>query len=280
MLTVSELKSLLRTQHVRLTKRLGQHHLIDPRAITRIADACRFSSEDTVVEIGAGLGALTEALAARARRVIAVEVDPAICRLLALRLSSHRNITVQCGDILEFPWADVPGAVVVGAIPYHITSPIVVALAESRAALARIILVIQREVARRLAAKPGTKAYGRLTVLAQYCWKVVERLTIPRSAFFPQPDVDSACVELIPHPRLRVTVLDEAHFFTLVKAAFSQRRKTLVNCVMSEPALRVSHHDAEVLLRRQGLPSDIRGERLSLEQFAALSNMLISANPS
>ena len=274
MLTASELKAFLRTYDLRLTKRLGQHHLVDVRAIARITDACRLSAEDVVVEIGAGLGALTEALAGRARRVIAVEVDAKICRLLKQRMAPHPNVTVQCGDILEFPWTQVSGAIVVGAIPYHITSPILVALAESRAILARILLVIQREVARRLVAKPGTKTYGRLTVLAQYGWNVVERLTIPRSAFFPQPDVDSACVELIPHPQPRVTVLDEARFFALVKAAFSQRRKTLVNCLMSEPALSLSRHDAEALLRRQGLPSDVRGERLSLEQFAALSNAL------
>ena len=274
MLTASELKAFLRTHDLRLTKRLGQHHLVDARAIARIADACRLSAEDIVVEIGAGLGALTEALAGRARRVIAVEVDAKICRLLKQRMASYPNVTVQCGDILEFPWTQVSGAIVVGAIPYHITSPILVALAESRATLARILLVIQREVARRLAAKPGTKAYGRLTVLAQYGWNVVERLTIPRSAFFPQPDVDSACIELIPHPRPRVTVPDEARFFALVKAAFSQRRKTLVNCLMNEPLLSVSRHDAEALLRRQGLPPDVRGERLSLEQFAALSNAL------
>ena len=285
MLTASELKTLLRTHGLRLTKRLGQHHLIDRQMIGRIVEGCGVSSGDTVVEIGAGLGALTELLAERTRRVIAVEVDRRICALLAERMRPWKNVEVVCGDILEFSWEQASGAVVVGAIPYHITSPILVSLCEARQLIQKAVLILQAEVADRLLAQPGTKAYGRLSVLGQYCWDITAVLTVPRSGFFPQPEVDSRCLRLLPQPHSFVRVGDEAVFFEVVKRAFAHRRKTLVNCLSeaartsTEPSSSkilfcVSRAEAETMVTALGLPASVRGEMLSLAQFAALADLL------
>ena len=274
MLTVAELKSLLRTHGVRLTKRLGQHHLIDARVIDRVVERCHLSRGETVVEIGAGLGALTEPLAERAGRVIAVEVDRRIASLLAARMRAHRNVSVVCEDILEFSWERLEDVVVIGAIPYHITSAILLSLSEARRAIRKAALILQQEVAQRLAAEPGTKAYGRLSVLGQYGWEITPLFSISRSAFFPQPDVDSSCLQFMSRARAPVAVRDESRFFEVVKAAFSQRRKTLVNCLSAAPALGVSRTRAEAAVKQLDLPSTIRGEALSLEQFAALADSL------
>ena len=274
MLAVSELKTLLRSNGLRLTKRLGQHHLIDARVIGRVVERCELSRGDTVVEIGAGLGALTEPLAERAGRVIAVEIDRRIASLLAERMSARKNVSVVCEDILDFSWDRLEGVVVIGAIPYHITSPILVWLSEARRAIRKAVLILQQEVAQRLAAAPGTKAYGRLSVLGQYGWEIAPLFLVPRSAFFPQPDVDSSCLQLTSRVRSPVTVRDEARFFEVVKAAFAQRRKTLVNCLSVAPALGVSRTRAEDAVSALDLPRAVRGEALSLEQFAALATLL------
>lgn len=284
MLTASALKALLQAHGLRLTKRLGQHFLVDERVVRRIVEQCELSSSETVVEIGPGLGALTEPLAERAGRVIAVEIDQRISALLAERLASAPNVAVRCQDILEFSWGSVGDVTVVGAIPYHLTSLILSALSEARRAIRRVVLVVQEELAQRLLAAPGTKAYGRLSVLAQYAWDVSSRLFIPRSAFFPQPKVDSRCLLLRPRRRPPVAVASEPVFFEIVKAAFSHRRKTLVNCLTkgfvsaamggSGRAVRLGRSQVEILLRGFGLPPSVRGEALSLEQFAALANAL------
>ncbi|MBI4004338.1 MAG: ribosomal RNA small subunit methyltransferase A [Candidatus Omnitrophica bacterium] len=274
MLTASELKTFLQLHNLRLTKRLGQHHLVDPRLVQRLMDRLRLSSSDTVVEIGAGLGALTEPLAQHAGRVIAVDVDQTICALLRERLAQQSNVMVVCGDILEFPWNAYEGSVVVGAIPYHITSPILVSLCDSRRAIREVWLILQEEVADRLTAKPGTKAYGRLSVLGQYCWDIDKVMAVPRRAFFPQPDVNSACLHLRPHPRPPAAVVEESLMFEVVKAAFAHRRKTLANCLSAHEPKLTSRPQAEALLREVGLPVAVRGEQLSLAQFAALANAL------
>lgn len=274
MLTPTELAALLRAHRLRLTKRLGQHHLIDRAAIRRFVEACELSREETVVEIGAGLGALTEPLAEAAGRVVAVEVDRGLCPLLAQRMASQPNVAVDCRDILTLPDARLQDAVVAGAIPYHITSPILVWLAERRQLVRRVILLIQQEVARRLTAVPGTADYGRLSVLAQYGWQVCELFAVSRAAFFPQPDVDSACVRLTVRPQPVVAAEHEAFFFEVVKAAFSQRRKTLVNCLTGTLAGKWTRQEVESVLIRLGHPPSVRGETLSLEQFAALTHGL------
>ncbi len=271
MLTAAELKALLTAHHLRLTKRLGQNYLVDRGIIHRVIEACALSRSDSVIEIGAGLGALTEPLAERAGRVTALEVDRAICHLLSERLKPLANVTVRCEDALDFSWRAVSDAVVVGAIPYHITSPILVMLSEHRQAIRKAVLIVQEEVGDRLLAQPGTKAYGRLSVLGQYGWNITRRFRAPRHAFFPQPAVDSVVLELAGRKEPPVAVAQEPLFFEVVKAAFSQRRKTLLNCLLTlDGGLR--RDTVERWLQQAGLPPAIRGEALSLEQFARLAN--------
>ena len=277
MLTAAELKSVLAAYGLRLTKRRGQHYLVDAGVIERFLRLCPVGSRDTVVDIGAGLGALSEPLAARAGRVIAVDVDTGICAALAQRLERLSNVRVVCQDILTFSWDTVPEAVVVGAIPYQITSPLLVSLTEHRAGIKEAWLLLQREVGQRMHAQPGTKAYGRLSILCQYGWEVSVAFHVPPSAFFPQPSVDSSWLRLIPRRQPAVTVPDEAAFFSLVKAGFGQRRKTLVNGLISGGLAK--RPQAEAVVRRLNWPAGIRAEQLSLQQLAALADILYSRKP-
>jgi 16S rRNA (adenine1518-N6/adenine1519-N6)-dimethyltransferase len=275
MLTVAQLKAELAARGLRLTKRLGQHHLVDEASIRRIIAECGSLGRDTVVEIGPGLGALTDVLAGEAARVIAVEVDRGIAAALAERMAGRSNVEVTCEDILQFPWASVPGAVVVGAIPYHITSPILIGLFEARAVFARAVLVMQDEVAQRLAAAPGSKAYGRLSVLAQFGWEVRLGPRVARTSFYPQPAVDSRCVALLPGARPSLNVANESLFFEVVKAGFSQRRKTLANALATLPQAGALGRDGLArLLAQAGLPASVRAEALPLEAFARLTALL------
>lgn len=279
MLTTAALKTFLQTHHLRLTKRLGQHHLVDAALIRQFLDRCRLSNDDTVVEIGAGLGALTEPLAGRVGRVMAVEVDRAVGRLLTERLAGVDGVTVVCEDILDFSWEGLKDVTVIGAIPYQITSQIVAALCERRRIIRRAVLIIQEEVAERLVAGPGTKAYGRLSLLAQYCWDVSILMRVPRRAFFPQPGVDSCAVQLSGRRQPPVAVENERWFFEVVKSAFSHRRKTLVNCLASLRGDGIDRAEVEAIVRSLGLSSSVRGEALTPAQFGALANRLDRNNP-
>ena len=270
--TKSELLEVLRFRGLRLKKSLGQHYLIDPAMSRRLVDACALAPEDIVVEIGAGLGALTDLLAERAKRVIALEVDRAIAALLSDRLRAYPNVEVRSEDALAVSWAQWKGCKVVGLIPYLITSPLLVCLCESSASIHDAWLGVQREVADRMSARPGTKAYGRLTVLLQYRWEVSQATRLPRRLFFPEPAVDSAWVHLASRPSPAVRVENEALFFELVRVAFGQRRKTLANCLRAWPKL--AGADIPALLHAVKLPLNIRGEALSLDQFATLANHL------
>jgi 16S rRNA (adenine1518-N6/adenine1519-N6)-dimethyltransferase len=221
-------------------------------------------------------------LAQRVDRVIAIDIDQRCCRLLAERMAAWPGVAVVCQDVLSFSWRGLRQITVVGAIPYHLTSPILVMLSEAREAVDRVVLIIQEEVADRLRARPGTKAYGRLSVLAQFGWRIVPVLRVPRSAFFPQPRVDSWCLELVRPAAPPIVVQDEAVFFAVVKAAFAQRRKTLVNCLTAWPepfgrraaASSLTRKEATTVLGDVGLPMTVRGEALSLGQFAAVADRL------
>jgi len=268
------LLTLLRSRGLRLKKALGQHYLIDPALGRRLVGLCALTSHDLVVEIGAGLGAITDVLAERAGRVVAIERDRAIAELLATRLASHPNVEIVCRDALEVSWAPWKGCTVVGLIPYLITSPLLVRLCEDAAQVRAAWLGVQQEVADRLTAQAGTKAYGRLSILVQYRWQVAQRAKIPRRAFLPAPAVDSAWVELAARHAPAVRVDDEALFFELVRAAFSQRRKTLVNCLLGWRGL--SREQIQACVQAVQLPTTVRGEAVSLEGFATLANHLQS----
>jgi len=264
---------VLRRFGIRPRKRFGQHFLISQRALDRIVEAADLSSGDSVLEIGAGLGTLTTALADRAGHVIAVEVDDGLIPALRVAVSHHPNVRIIVADILQMDvnalFADVSGPrKVVANLPYNVASLLIVKLLETPLGLSRMALTVQREVADRLAASPGTKDYGALSVAVQYraTVEVVDR--VPATAFYPPPEVESAIVRIEVRAQPAVVVSDEPRFFAVVRAAFGQRRKTLRNALTG---VGIQPAEAAEACATAGIDPRRRGETLSLHEFAALS---------
>lgn len=275
---------VLRAYGLRPRKRWGQHFLVSRRALDRILEAAGLTPEDAVLEVGAGLGTLTVALAQRAGRVIAVEIDPALLPPLSAAVGVFPNVAVVHADILRVdPEALLSGATgprkIVANLPYNVASPLIVSLLERPLGLERMVMTVQREVAQRLAAGPGTKDYGALSVAVQFRAQAEIVGRIPPSGFFPSPDVESAIVRLVVRPAPPVQVTDEAAFFRVVRAAFAQRRKTLRNTVAAVLALPPAQ--VEAACREAGIDPRRRGETLTLAEFAALTEALAgSGGPS
>ncbi len=271
---------LLRAFHVRPRKRWGQHFLVSRRALDQILAAADLGRGDTVLDIGAGLGTLTAALAARAGTVIAVEIDSVLLPALRAVVGSYTNVTIVQADIMhEDPSAffHAPGPrKVVANLPYYLASPLIVSLLERSLGLSHLVVTVQREVADRLTASPANRDYGALSVAVQYraTASVVSRL--PRTAFYPAPEVESAIVLLQVREHPAVTVDDEAAFFRVVRASFSQRRKTLRNALAS--ALRLVPGEVETLCWEAGIDPHRRGETLTLDEFAALTRAVHGAS--
>lgn len=275
---------VLRAYGLRPRKRWGQHFLVSRRALDRILEAAGLTPADAVLEVGAGLGTLTVALAQRAGRVIAVEIDPALLPPLSAAVGVFPNVAVVHADILRVdPEALLSGATgprkIVANLPYNVASPLIVSLLERPLGLERMVMTVQREVAQRLAAGPGTKDYGALSVAVQFRAQAEIVGRIPPSGFFPSPDVESAIVRLVVRPAPPVQVTDEAAFFRVVRAAFAQRRKTLRNTVAAVLALPPAQ--VEAACREAGIDPRRRGETLTLAEFAALTEALAgSTRPS
>ena len=271
-------KTLLNRLGLRPKKALGQHFLVHPHQARRIVAALNLTGAETVVEIGAGLGALTSLLAAAARRVIALERDPELARFLtADLLVESPGVEVICHDVLEF---DFPGAAqeagrpltVVGNLPYQITSPLLFILIRDAAAFAQAGLMMQQEVGARLTASPGTKDYGILSVLVQYHFRVIRLFSLSPGNFYPPPQVDSVVLRLVPETPAPVA-LDAALLHQVVKAAFGHRRKTLNNTLVSGAAAFGLNPEAmRAILAELDIDLQRRGETLSVAEFVALSN--------
>lgn len=264
----------LRTFGIRPRKRWGQHFLVSRRALDQILAAADLSRQDTVLEIGAGLGTLTVALARNAGRVVAVEVDPALMPALRAAVEGFDNVEVIAGDIMQLDLGRLFGTsarsrCVVANLPYNVASTLVVTLLEHPLGLRHLVVTVQREVARRMAARAGTKEYGLLSIAVQYRAEVFPVMALPASAFFPSPDVESAVVRIRVRERLACVVRDEALFFRVVRAAFSQRRKTVRNALAG--GLPMPAPEVEAACLQSGIASGRRGETLSLQEFAALA---------
>jgi 16S rRNA (adenine1518-N6/adenine1519-N6)-dimethyltransferase len=273
-------KTLLLRLGLKPKKALGQHFLLHPHQARRIVAALDLMGEDTVVEIGAGLGALTGFLAQAARRVIALERDPDLAGFLAEDLLFDiLGVEVVCQDVLEFDFrqaslkAGRPLAVV-GNLPYQITSPLLFRLIEHLPAISRAVLMMQLEVGARLTASPGTKDYGVLSVLAQYYFRVTRLFSLSPGNFFPPPQVDSVVLRLLPEtPNPRA--IDEVLLQRLVKAAFGHRRKTLNNTLVADAAaFGLSPEAMRALLAELGIDLKRRGETLSVAEFVEISNQV------
>lgn len=259
-------------------KRYGQNFLIDVSVPRQLIEGAGITEADTVLEIGPGIGTLTQLLAESARQVVAVEIDSHLLPVLAETLSAYQNVTVLHQDILKTDictLADTysPGRPlqVAANLPYYITTPILLRLLEGHLPITRITVMIQKEVADRMAAGPGNKDYGALSLAVQYYAEVETICQVPPSAFIPQPGVDSCVISLRLRETPPVEVRDEAAFMRLIRAAFGQRRKTLANALNSASFDRGA---VEGALAEMDLDPRIRGEALTLEQFAGLSDRL------
>ncbi|MCM1541067.1 MAG: 16S rRNA (adenine(1518)-N(6)/adenine(1519)-N(6))-dimethyltransferase RsmA [Blautia sp.] len=272
---------ILRKYNFNIQKRFGQNFLIDTNVLDRIVAAAEITKEDCVLEIGPGIGAMTQYLAERAGKVTAVEIDKNLIPILAETLSGYDNVTVINGDILKLDIGKLVeekngGAPVkvVANLPYYITTPIIMGLLESHAPIKSITVMVQREVADRMQVGPGTKDYGALSLAVQYYAKPEIVANVPPNCFIPRPNVGSAVIRLTRHGTPPVQVKDEKKMFSLIRASFNQRRKTLVNGLCNAAELRLSKEQVTGALEEMGLPPAIRGEALTLGQFAKLSDLL------
>ena len=260
-------------------KKFGQNFLIDPRVLEKIVDAARITPQDCVLEIGPGIGTMTQYLAESAREVVAVEIDRALIPILQDTLSAYDNVTVLNQDIMK---VDVGRIVeernqgrpikVVANLPYYITTPIIMGLLENHVPLQSITVMVQKEVAERMQVGPGTKEYGALSLAVQYYARPEVVAHVPANCFMPRPNVDSTVIRLTRYQEPPVKAADEKYLFALIRASFNQRRKTLANGLLGGMGL--PREQVVAALEEMGLPASVRGEALTLEQFARLSNLL------
>jgi len=256
---------------IRPHKRLGQHFLVDAAAIGRMIEAAQIGSEDVILEIGPGLGALSDALAGLAARLYLVEVDQILAERLRERFTANDHVRVLTADFLSLDLSSTfpePSVRVVGSLPYNVATPILFRLLEHRHKFPEATVMLQKEVAERLGAIPGTKAYGVLSIFIQLYATVAAVCTIEPRSFFPAPKIQSQIVRLVFQHDPRVALQNEEVFRRVVKAAFAQRRKTLRNTLRA-----AGYRDLDMVNARVGIDLQRRGETLSLEEFAALANM-------
>ncbi|MGI6003694.1 MAG: 16S rRNA (adenine(1518)-N(6)/adenine(1519)-N(6))-dimethyltransferase RsmA [Lachnospiraceae bacterium] len=259
-------------------KRFGQNFLIDEHVIRKIIRGAGVTKEDTVLEIGPGIGTLTQYLAEAARYVVAVEVDKKLLPILEETLQEYDNVTVINADILETDvrqlaeqYAGGGRLKVVANLPYYITTPIIMGLFEKDVPVDSMTVMVQKEVAARMKAGPGSKDYGALSLAVQYYAEPYLAANVPRNSFMPRPNVDSAVIRLTRYQEPPVQVSDPALMFRLIRAAFQQRRKTLVNSIANSGELSFTKAEAAAAVERAQLAPNIRGEALDLEAFARLT---------
>ena len=263
---------------LRPKKRFGQHFLISPTVLGGILRLAELTSDDMVLEIGAGTGTLTEALAGRVRRLLAIELDRDLIMALRQRFARQPQVEIIHADALHFDFARLDEPVkVVANLPYGTAVPIVMRLLEAASGLRLAVVMLQREVAERLCAKPATKAYGSLTLMAQWHAVVEKGFNVPPSAFSPAPKVVSTVIKLTPRPQPPVPVQDEGWLFRVIRGGFGQRRKTLVNALAAAFQHRVEPHVLRQILANVGIDAGRRGETLTLLEYARLADALREA---
>lgn len=257
---------------LRADKKLGQNFLIDETVVRRIVEAAELTPEDTVLEVGPGIGTLTQGLAESGANVVAVELDKRLLPVLDVTLEGYDNVRIVNGDILQvdiMEQVQKPDFKCCANLPYYITTPIIFAILEKRLPMERLVVMVQKEVAERMAAKPGSKDYGALSVAIQYFTEPKIAFIVPPSSFIPAPSVDSAVIVCKRRSTPPVEVCDENLFFRVVKAAFSLRRKMLSNSLKN---MGIKGEQVNKWLELAGVDGKRRAETLSLEDFAALTN--------
>lgn len=271
-------KEVVQKYGFKFSKSLGQNFLIDENILNKIIDGAAVTKEDYVIEVGPGIGTLTQALADQAKAVVAVEIDKSLLPILAETLGPFKNVSVVNGDVLKLNLHELiqerfGGAPVkvIANLPYYVTTPIIMKFLEESLPLKNMVVMIQKEVADRMQAKPGTKDYGALSVAVQYYCepKIITR--VPPSAFIPQPSVESAVIRLTLLESPRVKVKDEEMLFQVVRAAFGKRRKTLLNALSSSD-LGVDKEQVKAALAKAKIEENRRGETLTIEEFGLLAD--------
>ena len=272
---------VLQKYNFNFQKKFGQNFLINTGILEDIIEAAEITKDDFVLEIGPGIGTMTQYLCESAREVIAVEIDKNLIPILEDTLSEYDNVEVLNEDILKVDiktLAEERNAgkpiKVVANLPYYITTPIIMGLFESHVPIVSITIMVQKEVADRMQEGPGSKEYGALSLAVQYYAHPEIVVNVPPSCFMPQPKVGSAVIRLTRHPQPPVDVENEALMFQIIRASFNQRRKTLANGLNNFPGLNLSKEAIQQCIEELGVPVTVRGEALSLEQFARLSNII------
>ncbi|QPC47968.1 16S rRNA (adenine(1518)-N(6)/adenine(1519)-N(6))-dimethyltransferase RsmA [Mangrovibacillus cuniculi] len=265
-------------------KSLGQNFLIDPNILNNIVSHAGLTKNDNAIEVGPGIGALTEHLARASKKVMAFELDQRLLPILADTLSPYDNVRIIHQDILE---ADVKEmmketfgegeeAMVVANLPYYVTTPIILKMLHDHLPIKGLVVMLQKEVAERIAAKPGTKEYGSLSIAIQYFTNAEVVMIVPKTVFMPQPNVDSAVIRLLRREKPAVEVENEAFFFTVTRSSFAQRRKTILNNLTSQlPEGKAKKEEIIASLEQAGIEPTRRGETLSLEEFGRLADALL-----
>lgn len=274
---------VLNKYHFNFQKKYGQNFLIDAHVLEKIMDAAEITKDDFVIEIGPGIGTMTQGLCERAREVCAIEIDDSLIPILKDTLSSYNNVSVIHNDVLKVDLKALIDeknggrpAKVVANLPYYITTPIIMGLFEGHAPIESITVMVQKEVADRMQVGPGTKDYGALSLAVQYYAQPYIVANVPPNCFVPRPKVGSAVIRLSAHEQSPVNVQDEKLMFKLIRASFNQRRKTLVNGLNNSPDLHYTKQQVAQALIEMGLNENVRGETLTLQQFAELSNRLLT----
>ena len=272
---------VLQKYNFNFQKKFGQNFLIDTRVLEEIIDAAQITKDDFVLEIGPGIGTMTQYLCEAAREVVAVEIDANLIPILKDTLSAYNNVEVFNQDILKVDIASLARErnndrpiKVVANLPYYITTPIIMGLFESHVPIDSITIMVQKEVADRMQEGPGSKEYGALSLAVQYYAKPEIVVNVPPSCFMPQPKVGSAVIRLTRHEQPPVQVDNEKLMFQVIRASFNQRRKTLANGLNNFGSFGLNKEEIQSCIEELGVPVNIRGEALSLEQFAELSNII------
>ena len=273
--------AILKKYDFSFQKKYGQNFLIDPHVLDKIIRAAKIGADDFVLEIGPGIGTMTQYLAEASREVAVVEIDDKLIPILKETLKDYGNVTIIHGDILK---VDIEGLVreknqgrpvkVVANLPYYITTPIIMGLLEGGVPVDSITVMVQKEVADRMKVGPGTKDYGALSLAVQYYAQPEGVANVPPNCFIPRPKVGSAVIRLTRHQTPPVQVQDESFLFRIIRASFNQRRKTLVNSLSNSSDLHLTKEQVAKALEQMELPVSVRGETLTLKQFAELSELL------
>ena len=273
--------AVLQKYQFNFQKKYGQNFLISPDILEEIIEAAQITKDDFVLEIGPGIGTMTQYLCEAAREVVAVEIDTNLIPILGDTLSAYDNVEVMNADILKVDIAKLADErnggkpiKVVANLPYYITTPIIMGLFESHVPIDSITIMVQKEVADRMQEGPGSKEYGALSLAVQYYAKPEIVVNVPPSCFMPQPKVGSAVIRLTRHENPPVDVDNEKLMFQVIRASFNQRRKTLANGLNNFGSFSLGKEEIQKSIEELGVPVNIRGEALSLEQFAKLSNII------